>query len=101
MADGARSLRAIRTGRFRPMRWDPYDVWRILVRAHPVHDTDPSGSVGCIEADYLPAFLETIAEYPDYLQDALLVIAHARGVVTAGDMLDQAIRRHLGWTPGR
>jgi hypothetical protein len=101
MADGTNSARAARHVRFRPMGWDPYDVWRILVRAYPVHNMDPSGSVGRIEAANLPAFLETIADYPDYLQDALLVIAHAHGVVIAGDVLDQAIRQHLGWVPGR
>jgi hypothetical protein len=37
----------------------------------------------------------SIAEYPDPLQDALFVIAHARGFEAAIAALDQAIRGHL------
>lgn len=42
-----------------------------------------------------PEFLETIADYPDFLQDALLVIAHAEGFAAAMKALDDAVREDL------
>jgi hypothetical protein len=76
-------------------RWDAYDVWRRLVRNNPVHVTDPSSSTGRMARRNAKAFWASIAELPDPLQDALFVIAHARGFEAALAALDQAIREHL------
>lgn len=78
-----------------PHGWDPYAVWQILVRMHPARDADPSGSVGRIDPAAAPAFLEAIADYPDYLQDTLIVIAHAEGIEVATGSLDRAVGRYL------
>lgn len=75
--------------------WDPYAVWQILLHRHPVSVPDPSGSCGRIDRASLAEFCETICDYPDFLQDALLVIAHARGISAAILALDSAIRDHL------
>lgn len=76
-------------------RWDAYDVWRRLVRNNPVHVTDPSSSTGRMVRRNAKAFWVSIAELPDPLQDALFVIAHAKGYEAALAALDQAIREHL------
>jgi len=76
-------------------RWDPYVVWKILLREHPVHDLDPAGSCGRIDRCTVAEFCEAIVEYPDYLQDALLVIAHAKGPEAAVHALDGAVREQL------
>lgn len=75
--------------------WDPYAVWQILLHSHPVHIEDPSGSCGHIDRDTLVEFCEAIADYPDFLQDVLLLIAHADGLTAAVSALDSAIREHL------
>jgi hypothetical protein len=75
--------------------WDPYAVWQILLHQHPVSVSDPAGSCGRIDRASLAGFCETICDYPDFLQDALLVIAHARGISAAILALDSAIRDHL------
>lgn len=72
--------------------WDPYAVWQILLHRHPVKVADVSVSSGHIEHGLLAEFCEAIADYPDFLQDALLLIAHARGVVAATVALDEAMR---------
>lgn len=56
---------------------------------------DPSGSCGHIDRGTLAEFCEAIADYPDFLQDALLVIAHAEGLAAAVQALDAAVREHL------
>lgn len=76
-------------------RWDPYAVWKLLLRNHPVHDQDPAGSCGRIDRSTIAEFCEAIVEYPDYLQDALLVIAHAEGAEAAVHALDDAVREQL------
>jgi hypothetical protein len=75
--------------------WDAYAVWQILLRRHPVRVDDPSGSCGSIDRETLVEFCEAISDYPDFLQDALLLIAHAQGLAAAADALDSAIREHL------
>lgn len=85
----------------RPETWDPYLVWRILLGIHTLRDEDLAGSVGCLDPTDARLFLQSIADYPDYLQDALIVIAHAEGVATAGSLLDEAIRRYLWRKNGR
>lgn len=75
--------------------WDAYAVWQILLHRHPVRVADPSGSCGHIESETRAEFCEAIADYPDFLQDALLVIAHAEGCAAAMEALDAAIREHL------
>ena len=72
--------------------WDPYAVWQILLHRHPVKVADVSVSSGHIERGLLAEFCEAIADYPDFLQDALLLIAHAKGVEAATLALDQAMR---------
>lgn len=72
--------------------WDPYAVWQSILRQHPVVVADVSNSVGRIERELLGEFFEAIVEYPDYLQDALLLLAHAEGVEAAVASLDAAIR---------
>lgn len=81
--------------------WDAYAVWQILLHRHPLRIGDPSASCGHISRDHLAPFTEAIVEYPDYLQDTLWVIAHAKGLDSAMLALDAAIREHLGSTPGR
>lgn len=73
--------------------WDPYAVWQTILRQHPVVVADVSNSVGRIERELLSEFCEAIADYPDFLQDALLLIAHAHGVEAAAESLDAAIRQ--------
>lgn len=75
--------------------WDAYSVWQILLRRHPVRIQHPAGSCGCIERETLAEFCEAICDYPDYLQDALLVIAHAEGFPRAMTALDDAVREYL------
>jgi hypothetical protein len=70
-------------------------VWQILLHRHPVCVADPSGSCGHIDRGTLVEFCEAIADYPDFLQDALLVIAHAEGLAAAVHALDAAVREHL------
>lgn len=72
--------------------WDPYAVWQSILRQHPVLVADVSNSVGRIERELLGDFCEAIADYPDFLQDALLLLAHAHGVEAAAESLDAAIR---------
>lgn len=81
--------------------WDAYKVWQILLHRHPVRVEDPSGSCGHIDRETLAEFCEAISDYPDFLQDALLVIAHADGLEAAGDALDAAVREHLESQTGR
>ena len=80
--------------------WDPYAVWQILLHRHPVCIPDPAGSCGRIDRRSLVEFCETICDYPDFLQDAVLVIAHARGINAAILALDSAIRDHLASRAG-
>lgn len=75
--------------------WDPYAVWQILLHRHPVRVEHPAETCGRIDRQSLAEFCETICDYPDFLQDALLVIAHARGINAAIVALDSAIRDHL------
>ncbi len=75
--------------------WDPMDVWRRLRRDHPVKIDNPASSTGRMDRRNAKLFWISIAEYPDPLQDALFVIAHARGFEAAIAALDQAIRRHF------
>lgn len=75
--------------------WDAYAVWQILLHRHPVRIQDPAGSCGRIDRATLAEFCEAIADYPDYLQDALLVIAHAAGFADAVAALDAAVREYL------
>jgi hypothetical protein len=72
--------------------WDPYRVWQILLHRHPVRVDDVAGSSGHIERELLAEFCEAIADYPDFLQDTLLLIAHAQGVEAAAQSLDAAVR---------
>ena len=74
--------------------WDPMDVWRRLRRDHPVKIDNPASSTGRMDRRNAKLFWASIAEYPDPLQDALFVIAHARGFEAAIAALDQAIRGH-------
>lgn len=83
------------TSRAGRQQWDSYAVWQILLHGHPVRVEDPSGSCGHIDRATLVEFCEAIADYPDFLQDALLVIAHAEGLTAAVNALDSAIREHL------
>lgn len=83
------------------LTWDAYSVWQILLHRHPVRVPDPSGSCGHIDGGTRAEFCETIADYPDFLQDALLVIAHADGCETAMEALDDAVREHLAARCGR
>jgi predicted RNase H-like HicB family nuclease len=78
-----------------PASWDPYDVWQRLLRDHPVVVLDPAGSAGKMDAETAREFWVTVSDYPDPLQDALYVIAHAQGFETALAALDRAIGRHL------
>lgn len=80
--------------------WNPYAVWQILLHRHPVQIADPSASCGQIDRATLAEFCEAIVDYPDYLQDALLVIAHAEGSAVAVDALDAAVREHLAARDG-
>lgn len=75
--------------------WDPYDVWQRLLRDHPVSVEDPAGSAGMMDAETASEFWMTVSEYPDPLQDALYVIAHAKGFEAALAALDAAIGGHL------
>jgi hypothetical protein len=81
--------------------WDAYKVWKILLHRHPVRVEDPSGSCGHIDRGTLAEFCEAISDYPDFLQDALLVIAHADGLEAAADALDRAVREYLASQTGR
>jgi len=81
--------------RNRQPHWDPYTVWLWLLHKHPVRVENPAGSCGRIEAGQLREFFEAISDYPDFLQDALLVIAHADGIGAAYESLDAAIRETL------
>lgn len=76
-------------------RWDPYDVWQRLLRDHPVCVEDPGSCTGAMDAASAREFWASVCDYPDPLQDALFVIAHARGFPAAIAALDQAIRDHL------
>lgn len=78
--------------------WDPYAVWQLMLRRHPVFVENPAGSCGRIDRSLLSEFFEATCEYPDYLQDALLLIAHAEGVEAAVEALDAAIREHFAAT---
>jgi len=85
----------------RPRIWDPYPVFRILLGLHALRADDLAGSVGRLSPTEARLFLQSIADYPDYLQDALIVIAHAEGIATAGSLLDEAIRRYKWRQNGR
>jgi hypothetical protein len=76
-------------------RWDPYDVWNRLLHDNPVSVEDPANSTGAMDASTARDFWASVADYPDPLQDALFVIAHARGFPAAIAALDQAIRDSL------
>ena len=76
--------------------WDTYAVWKLLVHRHPVTVADVATSCGRIERELLDDFCEAILDYPDFLQDALLLLAHAKGVEGAAEALDEAVREHLG-----
>ncbi|MGB5622356.1 MAG: hypothetical protein WBN65_07680 [Gammaproteobacteria bacterium] len=76
-------------------RWDPYDVWHRLLHDNPVCVEDPGGCTGAMDAATAREFWASVCDYPDALQDALFVIAHARGFPAAIAALDQAIREHL------
>jgi hypothetical protein len=76
-------------------RWDPYDVWKRLLHDHPVFVEDPGNSTGAMDAGTAREFWASVADYPDPLQDALFVIAHAQGFPAAIAALDQAIRDSL------
>ncbi len=67
-------------------------MWQILLHNHPVRIEDPAASCGRIDGDILAEFFEAMVGYPDYLVDALLIIAHAEGFEAAVDALDAAIR---------
>ena len=54
----------------------------------------PGNSCGRMDRT-APVFLEAIAEYPDFLQDVLLLIAHAEGFAAAMEALDDAVREDL------
>ena len=73
-------------------QWDPYAVWQILLQRHPLRVADVSTSSGHIEPELLTEFCEAISDYPNFLQDALLLIAHAEGVPAAAEALDAAVR---------
>lgn len=75
--------------------WDPYDVWRRLLKNNPLYIDDPSATTGRMVRRNAKAFWASIAELPDPLQDAVFVIAHARGFEGALAALDQAIREHM------
>ncbi len=79
----------------RPVVWDPYDVWHRLLREHPVRVENPAGSTGCMNPATAREFWISIADYPDPLQDALFVIAHAEGFEAAVAALDRAVAAHL------
>jgi hypothetical protein len=81
--------------------WDPYAVWQILLHRHPVFVANPAGSCGQIDRKLLTEFFEAACDYPDFLQDALLLIAHAQGVEAAVEALDAAIREHFAATAER
>jgi hypothetical protein len=70
-------------------------VWQILLHRYPVRIEDPAGSCGRIDPHMLPDLFEVIADYPAYLQDAVLVLAHAEGIEDAMEALDQAVREVL------
>ncbi len=97
------SLRTIDVGDFMEktpkdtaLSWDPYAVWGILMRRNPVSIEEPGASTGKMDTALTREFMMMIAEYPDHLQDALLVIAHAKGFPAAIHALDAAIREHVG-----
>lgn len=75
--------------------WDPDAVWHILLRRHPVHVEHPASSCGSMDRETLAEFCDAIADYPDFLQDALLVIAHAKGFAAAIGALDDSVREYL------
>jgi hypothetical protein len=79
----------------RPVVWDPCDVWHRLLHDHPVRIEDPAGSTGRMERATAREFWISIADYPDPLQDALFVIAHAEGFEAAVTALDRAVAAHL------
>lgn len=78
------------------LNWDPYAVWSILMRRNPVSIEEPGASTGKMDTALTREFMMMIAEYPDHLQDALLIIAHAKGFPAALHELDTAIREHVG-----
>lgn len=82
-------------------RWDAYKVWQILLHRHPVRVADPAHSCGRIDRERLAEFCGAIADYPDFLQDTLLLIAHAQGIEAALESLDAAIREELRARLGR
>ncbi len=75
--------------------WDAYAVWQILLHGHPVTVADVATSCGQIERELLDDFCEAILDYPDFLQDALLLLAHAKGVAGAAEALDAAVREYF------
>ncbi len=80
-------------------QWDAYRVWQILLHRHPVRVADPAHSCGHIERERRAEFCGAIGDYPDFLQDTLLLIAHAEGTESALAALDAAIREDLGACP--
>lgn len=77
-------------------QWDAYKVWQILLHRNPVQVADPAHSCGRIERERLAEFCGAIADYPDFLQDTLLLIAHAKGIEATLESLDAAMREALG-----
>jgi hypothetical protein len=81
--------------------WDAYAVWQILLHSHPVTVADVATSCGQIERELLDDFCEAILDYPDFLQDALLLLAHAKGVEGAAEALDAAVREYFAQCSAR
>lgn len=75
--------------------WDAYVVWQLLLHRHPLLVENPADSCGRIDRALLVEFCEAISDYPDYLQDTLLLLAHARGVEASVQALDDAVREYL------
>ena len=74
--------------------WDPYDVFRRLVRKNPSCEKSASSNTGRLYVSKAREFWATVAEYPEPLQDALCVLARTEGFDAALAALDGAIREH-------
>jgi len=74
--------------------WDPYDVFRRLVRKNPSCEKSASSNTSRLYVSKAREFWSTVAEYPEPLQDALCVIAKTEGFDAAIEALDGAIREH-------
>lgn len=80
--------------------WDPYDVFRRLLRKNPSCDVSTSSNTGRLYVSKAREFWATVAEYPEPLQDALCVIARTEGFDAAIEALDDAISEHHEKTDG-